>query len=241
MVSEGVDIPRLRVGVYATNVLTEMYFRQVVGRFVRMQEGLPKPQRAWLYLPKDATLVHYAKRIKAERDHVLEEIMPLRAAHVVRYGRHLAERVHPFAWGGPDGYLDRGDEARTSRRRARAVQSRRWRSMTRRTNCETSIVPSSARCRERPVSIIASSMQNSSSEPAAESIRRPSRNWSAVSRCWKSGGIQVLTAAGGGPNPSYFLSERRNSPRTLRKPLESSAIMKWPVSNVTRREPAICA
>lgn len=76
MVSEGVDIPRLRVGVYATNVLTEMYFRQVVGRFVRMQDGLPKPQRAWLYLPKDATLVHYAKQIKAERDHVLEEVMP---------------------------------------------------------------------------------------------------------------------------------------------------------------------
>jgi superfamily II DNA or RNA helicase len=76
MVSEGVDIPRLRIGIYATNVLTEMYFRQVVGRFVRMQDGLPKPQRAWLYLPKDATLVHHAKRIKAERDHVLEDVMP---------------------------------------------------------------------------------------------------------------------------------------------------------------------
>jgi superfamily II DNA or RNA helicase len=76
MVSEGVDIPRLRVGVYGTNVITEMYFRQVVGRFVRMQEGFPKPQRAWLYLPKDPVLVHYAKQIKAERDHVLEEIMP---------------------------------------------------------------------------------------------------------------------------------------------------------------------
>jgi superfamily II DNA or RNA helicase len=76
MVSEGVDIPRLRVGVYATNVLTEMYFRQVVGRFVRMQDKVPKPQRAWLYLPKDATLVQYAKRIKVERDHVLEDIMP---------------------------------------------------------------------------------------------------------------------------------------------------------------------
>jgi superfamily II DNA or RNA helicase len=76
MVSEGVDIPRLRVGVYATNVLTEMYFRQVVGRFVRMQEGVPKPQRAWLYLPKDPVLVHYARQIKAERDHVLEDIMP---------------------------------------------------------------------------------------------------------------------------------------------------------------------
>lgn len=76
MVSEGVDIPRLRVGVYGTNVLTEMYFRQVVGRFVRMQEGVPTPQRAWLYLPKDPILVHYARQIKAERDHVLEETMP---------------------------------------------------------------------------------------------------------------------------------------------------------------------
>ena len=76
MVSEGVDIPRLRVGVYGTNVLTEMYFRQVVGRFVRMQDGLPKPQRAWLYLPKDPILAHYARQIKTERDHVLEDIMP---------------------------------------------------------------------------------------------------------------------------------------------------------------------
>lgn len=76
MVSEGVDIPRLRVGVYGTNVLTEMYFRQVVGRFVRMQEGIPKPQRAWLYLPKDPNLVHYARQIKTERDHVLEDLMP---------------------------------------------------------------------------------------------------------------------------------------------------------------------
>src|SRR5262249_44673394 len=67
---------RLRVGVYGTNVVTEMYFRQVVGRFVRMQDGLPRPQRAWLYLPKDPILVHYARQIKAERDHVLEEIMP---------------------------------------------------------------------------------------------------------------------------------------------------------------------
>jgi hypothetical protein len=41
-----------------------------------MQEGLPKPQRAWLHLPKDPVLVHYAKQIKAERDHVLEDIMP---------------------------------------------------------------------------------------------------------------------------------------------------------------------
>jgi superfamily II DNA or RNA helicase len=72
MVSEGVDMPRLRVGVYATNVSTEMYFRQVVGRFVRMQGGV-RPQKAWLYLPKDPTLVDYAHAIKAERDHVLAD------------------------------------------------------------------------------------------------------------------------------------------------------------------------
>jgi len=71
MVSEGVDIPRLRIGVYATNVLTEMYFRQVVGRFVRMQAGLPTGQRALLYLPHDPLLVEYARRIQAERDHAL--------------------------------------------------------------------------------------------------------------------------------------------------------------------------
>lgn len=75
MVSEGVDIPRLRMGVYATNVSTEMYFRQVVGRFVRMQATVPRPQRAWLYLPKDPQLVEYAKAIKAERDHVLTEAL----------------------------------------------------------------------------------------------------------------------------------------------------------------------
>lgn len=39
MVSEGVDIPRLRVGVYATAARTELFFRQVVGRFIRTTPG----------------------------------------------------------------------------------------------------------------------------------------------------------------------------------------------------------
>ena len=107
MVSEGVDIPRLRVGVYATNVLTEMYFRQVVGRFVRMQDKVPKPQRAWLYLPKDATLVHYAKRIKVERDHVLGRYHAGGAAHPVRYGSDFAQGIYSFERRGQTGYVDR--------------------------------------------------------------------------------------------------------------------------------------
>lgn len=39
MVSEGVDIPRLRVLVYATNTNTELFFRQAMGRIVRGNDG----------------------------------------------------------------------------------------------------------------------------------------------------------------------------------------------------------
>ena len=73
MVSEGVDIPRLRIGVYATNVSTEMYFRQAVGRFVRMRPELGRPQKAWLYLAKDPTLIDYARTIEWERGHYIED------------------------------------------------------------------------------------------------------------------------------------------------------------------------
>ncbi|GJL49500.1 MAG: hypothetical protein NPIRA01_07270 [Nitrospirales bacterium] len=73
MVSEGVDIPRLRVGVYATNVLTEMYFRQVVGRFVRVNEDGGRDGKSYLYISQDPTIVHYAKQITKERSHALKE------------------------------------------------------------------------------------------------------------------------------------------------------------------------
>jgi superfamily II DNA or RNA helicase len=70
MISEGVDIPRLRVGVYATNVLSELYFRQAVGRLVRCIEGLEE-QSASLFIPADEVLVEFARTIKQERDHQL--------------------------------------------------------------------------------------------------------------------------------------------------------------------------
>ncbi len=46
MVSEGVDVPRLRVGVYATSARTELFFRQVVGRFIRRTPGAEAPDVA---------------------------------------------------------------------------------------------------------------------------------------------------------------------------------------------------
>ena len=70
MVSEGVDIPRLRVGVYATTTSTELFFRQAVGRFVRWQAGRPS-QKAYVYVPDDPRLRHHAFQIAEERRHVL--------------------------------------------------------------------------------------------------------------------------------------------------------------------------
>lgn len=70
MVSEGVDIPRLRVGVYATAARTELFFRQVVGRFVRRSPG-PRAQMSYLFLPSDPVLRGLAARIEEERNHAL--------------------------------------------------------------------------------------------------------------------------------------------------------------------------
>ncbi|MEP7284519.1 MAG: DEAD/DEAH box helicase family protein, partial [Chloroflexota bacterium] len=72
MVSEGVDIPRLRVGVYATNVTTDLFFCQFVGRFVRWTNGLPE-QTAYVYIPEDARIAACAYGIAQERNHVLRE------------------------------------------------------------------------------------------------------------------------------------------------------------------------
>jgi superfamily II DNA or RNA helicase len=70
MVSEGVDIPRLRVGVYATTTTTELFFRQAVGRFVRWTRGVPR-QKAYLFIPDDARLRAWASVIADARRHSL--------------------------------------------------------------------------------------------------------------------------------------------------------------------------
>ncbi|HEX6461306.1 MAG TPA: DEAD/DEAH box helicase [Thermoleophilaceae bacterium] len=71
MVSEGVDIPRLRVGVYATAARTELFFRQVVGRFVRRTPA-PSRQMSYLLLPADERLKRLALQIEEERRHAIE-------------------------------------------------------------------------------------------------------------------------------------------------------------------------
>jgi superfamily II DNA or RNA helicase len=65
MVSEGVDIPRLRVGVYATAAKTPLIFRQIVGRFVRTLPRRPI-EPSWLYVPADPVLRNHAATIEQE-------------------------------------------------------------------------------------------------------------------------------------------------------------------------------
>src|SRR4051794_23397141 len=71
MVSEGVDIPRLRVGVYATAARTELFFRQVVGRFIRTTPR-PRRQMSYLLMPADPRLKALAHEIELERRHALD-------------------------------------------------------------------------------------------------------------------------------------------------------------------------
>ncbi len=68
MVSEGVDVPRLSVGVYATTTSTPLFFAQAVGRFVRART---RGETASVFLPSVPTLLQYAAELEVARDHVL--------------------------------------------------------------------------------------------------------------------------------------------------------------------------
>jgi superfamily II DNA or RNA helicase len=69
MVSEGVDVPRLAVGVYATTTATPLYFAQAVGRFVRARR---RGETASVFLPSVPNLLGFAAEMELERDHVLQ-------------------------------------------------------------------------------------------------------------------------------------------------------------------------
>ncbi|MGH8877870.1 MAG: DEAD/DEAH box helicase, partial [Stackebrandtia sp.] len=68
MVSEGVDIPRLAVGVYATNAHTPLYFAQAIGRFVRSRR---RGETASVFVPSVAPILELAAQLEADRDHVI--------------------------------------------------------------------------------------------------------------------------------------------------------------------------
>ncbi|MFI2752875.1 DEAD/DEAH box helicase [Cellulomonas sp. P22] len=105
MVSEGVDVPRLAVGVYATSTATPLFFAQAVGRFVRARR---RGETASIFLPSVPQLLALANTLEAERDHALDR--PLTAEEQgdvfspedALLGEANAERNGPDAVG-PDG------------------------------------------------------------------------------------------------------------------------------------------
>jgi len=68
MVSEGVDVPRLAVGVYATSASTPLFFAQAIGRFVRTRRP---GETASIFLPSVPNLLLLASEMEAQRNHVL--------------------------------------------------------------------------------------------------------------------------------------------------------------------------
>lgn len=68
MVSEGVDVPRLAVGVYATATSTPLFFAQAVGRFVRARR---RGEVATVFLPTVPIVLAHASALERQRDHVL--------------------------------------------------------------------------------------------------------------------------------------------------------------------------
>jgi superfamily II DNA or RNA helicase len=72
MVSEGVDVPRLCVGVYATSTSTPLFFAQAVGRFVRARR---RGETASVFLPSVPTVLELAARLEDERDHALDRVV----------------------------------------------------------------------------------------------------------------------------------------------------------------------
>ncbi|GLI28906.1 hypothetical protein ARHIZOSPH14_31480 [Agromyces rhizosphaerae] len=69
MVSEGVDVPRLAVGVYATSASTPLFFAQAIGRFVRARR---RGETASVFLPNVPGLMGLASELERQRDHALD-------------------------------------------------------------------------------------------------------------------------------------------------------------------------
>ncbi|MDH5922807.1 DEAD/DEAH box helicase family protein [Vibrio splendidus] len=64
MISEGTDIPRLQVCCHMSSVKTELYFRQVLGRILRVNSGIN--QQAWLYTFAEQNLIEFSERIEQD-------------------------------------------------------------------------------------------------------------------------------------------------------------------------------
>jgi superfamily II DNA or RNA helicase len=111
MVSEGVDVPRLAVGIYATSASTPLFFAQAIGRFVRSRRP---GETASIFVPSVPSLLQLASELEAQRNHVLgqphrdgpPDSDPLDADPAVRTQTENSETDKSFTSLGADAELD---------------------------------------------------------------------------------------------------------------------------------------
>ncbi|WP_418114077.1 DEAD/DEAH box helicase family protein [Vibrio scophthalmi] len=107
MISEGTDIPRLQVCCHMSSVKTELYFRQVLGRILRVTDS--PNQEAWLFTFAEESLVGFAERIeqdipetcmfiKVKQDKEQQSIINNSAAGKTESNRHLSTQVSTVTW-----------------------------------------------------------------------------------------------------------------------------------------------
>ena len=97
MVSEGVDVPRLAVGVYATSTSTPLFFAQAVGRFVRARR---RGETATVFLPSVPLILEHAARMEEQRDHALD--------------RPRREGVEESVWAEEEGLIEQANRAESA-------------------------------------------------------------------------------------------------------------------------------
>jgi superfamily II DNA or RNA helicase len=68
MISEGTNIPRLRVCCYLSQTTTELYFRQVLGRILRVHSS--DNETGYFFMLAHPSLVEYARRVAEEVPHI---------------------------------------------------------------------------------------------------------------------------------------------------------------------------
>ena len=130
MVSEGVDVPRLCVGVYATSTSTPLFFAQAVGRFVRARR---RGETASVFLPSVPVILSHAATMEEERDHALN--------------RPTSDEAEASLWAEEEGLLAAANRTERTDGPGGAPRSRRWSPTRTSTTCSST--PSSSACTPR--------------------------------------------------------------------------------------------
>ena len=107
MISEGVDVKRLRVGLYATDYRTRMFFIQFVGRFIRWEDRLDSTQHARVIIPAHPDLILFAREIEQMIDQAL---IPGEADGKGEKPDAKNEYLGTETTAGDDGLIYRGEE-----------------------------------------------------------------------------------------------------------------------------------